>query len=258
MDSPDSRLGGDRPGRVSATVLLEGTPVGPGEHRRAARVQFNQGAHAIYLGGAGNAVLGRLGVSHTGDPPSVTGTHGFRGDLVSPLPFQPRRGDQERTRLVPWQGHAAARTGHQPRHVPRSPTAPPRPGSSTSGCATTPPGHAPSCRGVFSDDLEHQRRRGRASPPARRVARGLVPRRGLADARRRATRRHARREARSTGAPSLRSQSARTAAAGSNAPAVTEMHAVRGNTVIVAGLAPQAAAASFPVPAWTDSVSRSP
>jgi glycine/D-amino acid oxidase-like deaminating enzyme len=72
------------------TVLLEGhTPGGRASTEERRGFKFNQGAHAIYLGGAGNAVLGRLGVPHTGHPPSVTETHGLRDDVVSPLPFSP-------------------------------------------------------------------------------------------------------------------------------------------------------------------------
>ena len=72
------------------TVLLEGhTPGGRATTDERRGFKFNQGAHAVYLGGAGSAVLRRLGVSHRGHPPSVTGTHGLRGDTVSPLPFSP-------------------------------------------------------------------------------------------------------------------------------------------------------------------------
>jgi phytoene dehydrogenase-like protein len=72
------------------TVLLEGhTPGGRATTDERRGFKFNQGAHAVYLGGAGNAVLGRLGVTHRGHPPIAGGTHGLVGDDVSPLPFSP-------------------------------------------------------------------------------------------------------------------------------------------------------------------------
>lgn len=48
---------------------------------------FNQGAHALYVGGHADRVLGELGIAvPPGGKPS-TDSYGRRGDVVSPLPF---------------------------------------------------------------------------------------------------------------------------------------------------------------------------
>ena len=54
------------------------------DERRGFR--FNQGAHAVYLGGSGAGVLARLGVTHRGHTPPPADVHGFRGDVIAPLP----------------------------------------------------------------------------------------------------------------------------------------------------------------------------
>jgi phytoene dehydrogenase-like protein len=52
---------------------------------------FNQGAHALYVGGHAERVLGELGIAvPSGGAPS-TATDGRLGDLVSPLPFTATR-----------------------------------------------------------------------------------------------------------------------------------------------------------------------
>ena len=119
------------------TVLLEGhTPGGRASTDERRGFKFNQGAHAVYLGGAGNAVLGRLGVTHTGHPPSdlryprAPRRHGVAAAV------QPRRGAEEQARDAPGQGPGgeAAGLGVCPASTrPRWRTVPPRHGSSDLG-----------------------------------------------------------------------------------------------------------------------------
>jgi phytoene dehydrogenase-like protein len=49
--------------------------------------RFNQGAHALYLGGHAERVLGDLGIGMPPGAPPSTDQWGVAGDVVSPLPF---------------------------------------------------------------------------------------------------------------------------------------------------------------------------
>jgi phytoene dehydrogenase-like protein len=53
--------------------------------------RFNQGPHALYRGGEGRRVLGRLGIVPAGGAPAVTAALGRRGDELVPLPGTPRQ-----------------------------------------------------------------------------------------------------------------------------------------------------------------------
>jgi phytoene dehydrogenase-like protein len=66
---------------------------GPGGRARTTTrdgFAFNEGAHALYRGGAGRAVLGRLGITPAGGQPDVSHAKGLRDGELVPLPVSPR------------------------------------------------------------------------------------------------------------------------------------------------------------------------
>ena len=91
--------------RGARVVIVDGHPAG-GRARTDDRrgFRFNQGAHALYLGGHAARVLGDLdvGVPSGGDP--STDQWGVAGDLVSPLPFS--AGKAVRSKLLDTVGKA--------------------------------------------------------------------------------------------------------------------------------------------------------
>ncbi len=68
-------------------VLLDRAPLG-GRARTAEREGFhlNQGAHALFAGGAFRHLLGSLGIYPTGEPPAAREAHGWRDGHSHPLP----------------------------------------------------------------------------------------------------------------------------------------------------------------------------
>ena len=66
--------------------------------------RFNQGAHALYLGGHAERVLGELGVGMPSGASPSTDQWGVAGDVVSPLPFS--AGKALRSTLVDTVGKA--------------------------------------------------------------------------------------------------------------------------------------------------------
>lgn len=73
-----------------SVLLLDGRPAADrATTDTVGRFRFNRGAHALYRGGAGSAVLGRLGVRVSGARPPLAGALGRRGDEVGPLPTGP-------------------------------------------------------------------------------------------------------------------------------------------------------------------------
>ncbi len=73
-------------------VVLEGTQPG-GRARTDARsgYRFNQGAHAIYLGGALRRTLGELGIDPRGGPPAINHTSVWHEGALYPLPASARK-----------------------------------------------------------------------------------------------------------------------------------------------------------------------
>ena len=94
------------------TVLLEGhVPGGRASTDERRGFRFNQGAHAVYLGGSGAGVLTRLGVTHRGHKPPPADVHGFRGDVIAPLPVSvsgmvrsPLAGNRDKAQLARFLG----------------------------------------------------------------------------------------------------------------------------------------------------------
>ncbi|HVN50853.1 MAG TPA: FAD-dependent oxidoreductase [Acidimicrobiales bacterium] len=84
----DPQAGAGHPRRV---LLLDTRSVG-GRARTTDRVgfAFNEGPHALYRGGAGRAVLARLGITPTGGPPGVDGAKALRAGALLPLPVSAR------------------------------------------------------------------------------------------------------------------------------------------------------------------------
>ncbi len=80
-------------GRPAPRVGLLDTRAVGGRARTTIRdgFAFNEGAHALYRGGAGRAVLGRLGIVPTGGPPAVADAAGLRDGRLLALPTSPRR-----------------------------------------------------------------------------------------------------------------------------------------------------------------------
>lgn len=86
-------------GGGARTVLFDSHPLG-GRGRATHRdgFTFNQGAHALYLGGAGERVLGQLGVTIAGGAPATDQTYGRVGDAIERFPVGPAT--LARTRLL--------------------------------------------------------------------------------------------------------------------------------------------------------------
>jgi phytoene dehydrogenase-like protein len=84
----DPAHGTDRPLRVA---LFDTRSVG-GRARTTQRegFAFNEGAHALYRGGAGRAVLERLGLRPSGGAPDVSHAKGLRGGELLALPTSAR------------------------------------------------------------------------------------------------------------------------------------------------------------------------
>ena len=78
-------------GRPPRVLLVDTRSVG-GRARTTRRhdFAFNEGPHALYRGGAGRAVLGRLGITPTGGQPAVSHAKGLRAGELLPLPTSPR------------------------------------------------------------------------------------------------------------------------------------------------------------------------
>jgi phytoene dehydrogenase-like protein len=118
-------IGGGLAGRVAAATAADaGASVlladgHPGANRagtdRVGRFRFNRGAHALYRGGEGRAVLRRLGVRVAGVGPPLAGALGRRGDLVDRLPYGPK--SLARTRLL--SGRERARFARELAEIPR-------------------------------------------------------------------------------------------------------------------------------------------
>lgn len=73
-------------------VVLEGTQPG-GRARTDERngFRFNQGAHAVYLGGALKRALGELGIDPRGGPPAINHSFVWHEGALYPLPFSARK-----------------------------------------------------------------------------------------------------------------------------------------------------------------------
>jgi phytoene dehydrogenase-like protein len=118
-------IGGGLAGRVAAATAADaGASVlladgHPGANRagtdHVGRFRFNRGAHALYRGGEGRAVLRRLGVRVAGAGPPLAGALGRRGDLVDRLPYGPK--SLARTRLL--SGRERARFARELAELPR-------------------------------------------------------------------------------------------------------------------------------------------
>jgi glycine/D-amino acid oxidase-like deaminating enzyme len=70
----------------ASVLLLDARP--PGGRAATDEIdgfRFNRGAHALYRGGPGRAVLDRLGVAARGVSPPIKGAQGRRGDEVGPI-----------------------------------------------------------------------------------------------------------------------------------------------------------------------------
>ncbi len=73
-------------------ILIEGAQPG-GRARTDERngFKFNQGAHAVYLQGAGRKIMLGLGIDPTGGPPALKHTFLFEGGEVYPMPASPTK-----------------------------------------------------------------------------------------------------------------------------------------------------------------------
>jgi phytoene dehydrogenase-like protein len=71
----------------ASTLVVEAhQPGGRARTDQRGAYRFNRGAHALYRGGAAEAVLGRLGVTVAGSDPPAKGARGRFGDRVDLLP----------------------------------------------------------------------------------------------------------------------------------------------------------------------------
>jgi phytoene dehydrogenase-like protein len=71
----------------ASTLVLDGHhPGGRAGTDQRGRFRFNRGAHALYQGGEGTAVLARLGVTAPGAPPPAAGARGRLGERIDVLP----------------------------------------------------------------------------------------------------------------------------------------------------------------------------
>jgi phytoene dehydrogenase-like protein len=93
-------IGGGLAGLAAATYLARGgrrvtvfersrEPGGRARTARSGEVALNQGAHALYRGGAAASVLGELGVRVTGKEPPLSGATAFSGGKLHRLPVGP-------------------------------------------------------------------------------------------------------------------------------------------------------------------------
>jgi phytoene dehydrogenase-like protein len=83
--------GADADSRLDV-VVLEGTqPGGRARTDERSGFRFNQGAHAVYLGGALTRTLGSLGIDPRGGPPAINHSFVWHEGALYPLPFSARK-----------------------------------------------------------------------------------------------------------------------------------------------------------------------